>query len=77
MKTTFLGKSLPFGVWLLVCVLCGLMLGCTPKGAKEIIGKWQAKDGSSLTEFRSDGKVIMGEGSDKMTGNTNWSAVSG
>jgi uncharacterized protein (TIGR03066 family) len=48
--------------------LCCLVSACTPQGAKEIVGKWKAKDSSETMEFRSDGKMVMGEGEDKMTG---------
>ena len=64
MKTTFPSS---LGLSLLLC-LCAFLSACTPQGASQIVGKWQAKDGSSYTEFLSNGKVVLGEGTDKTTG---------
>jgi hypothetical protein len=51
----------------LACGMLCLIAGCSYKGSKEIVGKWKAKDGTSLTEFHADGTFILG-GDKEMAG---------
>jgi len=67
MKTKSLAR-LRSATWLPLAV--GLVLfisACSPKGAKEIVGKWKEKEGPGQVEFQADGRFIM-EGGEKLVG---------